>query len=83
MAICDCMKEVTRMTWSREHKRFLCEDCGPKVVRALIPGLIVKGVNKYNKKMSEVTQKYIKSRYIGADGMVKCDPRYKPSEHLF
>jgi hypothetical protein len=32
-------------------------------------------------KMTFAMTKYIKSRYIGPDGMVKCDPKYKPSEH--
>lgn len=45
------------------------------------PAMIVRGGNRTNKKMSAVTEKYIKSRYRGPDGHVKCDPRYKPSEH--
>jgi len=33
------------------------------------------------KKVTKTMLKYIKSRYIGPDGHVKCDKKYKPSEH--
>ena len=33
------------------------------------------------KKVTKTMLKYIKSRYTGPDGHVKCDPKYKPSEH--
>ena len=33
------------------------------------------------KKVTKTMLKYIKSRYIGPDGHVKCNPKYKPSEH--
>ncbi len=32
-------------------------------------------------KLTPMMKKYVKSRYIGPDGHVKCDKRYKPAEH--
>jgi hypothetical protein len=78
---CECGSEVTGMRWNKRLQTFTCEFCYELEPYKHQTGLIVKGNNRTNKTMSATMEKYIKSRYIGHDGMVKCDPRYKPAEH--
>ena len=47
-----------------------CEGCAASAVK--VPK---------RSKMTRAMTRYIKSRYIGPDGHVKCDPKFKPSEH--
>lgn len=65
-----------------------CGNCGNKNAKRWLMGAFGERCDNCahvrvakRSKMTPMMTKYIKSRYIGPDGHVKCNPQYKPSEH--
>lgn len=66
-----------------------CDNCGSTDSVRVIYGAFGEVCDKCaalkpmgkKKKVTPTMLKYIKSRYVGKDGHVKCNPKYKPSEH--
>lgn len=68
-------KEAIRLIYGPDGQR--CDKCHAGRPAGFNPNYHVRGNNKFNKKMTEMDIRHVKSRYIGKDGRVHAHPRYE------